>query len=299
MVKKVILILSLAIILLFFLFMINFRNSSVNISAYSVKEIGEDEIINNSDIQYFNNMRFARKILGYRIDSSCDDFRKNRMKIAFDILKNRTGIINFVETQTESDIFIDCKGYYENISEGFIKTGEGGTYSVINAGKFHIIRKGRISLYKFSDNCNTPNVEVHELLHVLGFKHSDDNKSIMYNTSSCDQDIPADITDKIISLYNIQEIPDLVFENLSYNKGFYYTDFSFDVANKGLRDAKNITVNVDYGNSMALEIELGDFDIGGKKTISVKNLRVYGDRKIKLGIDSINDLNHTDNNIYF
>jgi len=301
MIKKEGILLSFIIIILLFSLVVIFnpKDFSLNISAYSIKELSEEDIVEVNNTQFFKDMRFSRKILGYRIDSSCNDFKKNRMERAFDILKNETLIINFVEVDTNEDIYINCKGYSENISDGYIKAGEGGAYSVVNTGKFNVIKKGKISFYNSSDKCDKPITEIHELLHVFGFKHSEENTSIMYNVSLCEQNITKDIIKKFIILYTTQEIPDLGFENLSHKRGLSYTDFSVDVINRGLREAKNVSIEIDYGNSNLKIVSLGDFGIGDKKKISADNFRVNRNRNITLNIETINDLNETDNTLSF
>ena len=70
--------------------------------------------------------------------------------------------------------------------------GEGGPTSITNTSLYNVILKGKILLYKKSE-CEEPIVELHELLHVFGFDHSQDPNNIMFNLSSCNQEISQDI----------------------------------------------------------------------------------------------------------
>ena len=168
------------------------------IIAYAIKDLNKTE--NQNDLQYHLNTRFEKSLLLYRINPTCQDRQKQRIKKAFNILSNKT-ILKFYESSRNEDIYITCnKSIQENIKE-FIKVGE-GRHSLTNTGEFHLIKKGEVSLYKNQHKCKFPNVEVHEILHVLGFKHSTNKQNMMYNVSHCDQEINPEIITKINELYN-------------------------------------------------------------------------------------------------
>lgn len=119
----------------------------------------------------------------------CIGERGRRLKLAFKIIEQKTnGIVKFEfsEVKVENGIEIKCHDEYVN-SE---RAGEGGIEHYV--GKEEIL-KGYVDLYKENDQymyCgDTPTTEIHEILHSMGFGHSDNLRSIMYyiNEETCTQ----------------------------------------------------------------------------------------------------------------
>ena len=118
----------------------------------------------------------------YSFNSSnfCYGERAERIHRAFNIIENKTeGIISFEyePDETYGDIIINC--YDENFEEGI--AGYGG--QIVYEGEREILW-GEISLFPFEKEyiyCEDyPTEEIHEILHVFGFDHIDDEKSIMH-----------------------------------------------------------------------------------------------------------------------
>ena len=77
-----------------------------------------------------------------------------------------------------------------------------------------------------SKDCSYPNVELHELLHVLGFDHSENKKSIMYQLiESCDQILDQSIINQLKLLYAEENLPDLYFDKINVIKKGRYLPF--------------------------------------------------------------------------
>ena len=130
---------------------------------------------------------------------NCQEHQVNRVIKAFEIVTNETGgAVNFLEGEGDVDIEIYCnKAQAEG--PGYMVLGDGGYEAYGN-----VIFKGTLNFYTHR-NCGTwPDMEVHEVLHTLGFEHIDDKKSIMYYEQvRCDAGkIDDEIVDKLIGIYS-------------------------------------------------------------------------------------------------
>ena len=65
-----------------------------------------------------------------------------------------------------------------DIREGKFIAGEGGPTNITVSGKYNVITHGSILLIRES-RCSIPTIAIHELLHVLGFKHSNNLRFII------------------------------------------------------------------------------------------------------------------------
>jgi len=140
---------------------------------------------------------------------------------------------------------------------------------------------------------------LHELLHVLGFEHSENKNSIMYNTTSCQQILTNDIIDELKRLYSIQELPDLYFSSISATKHGSYLDFNVEVINSGLNEAENVKLEIyaeDEEEEKIDEFILENVGYGEGKSLEVKNLKISrAASKIKFVIVNGEDLDEKNN----
>ena len=192
------------------------------------------------------------------------------MQYAFSIISNLTPL-RFYPTDSNEDIFITCDEGLKQSDSGLFIAGEGGPTTIVSAGNFNIITKGKILLIKKSD-CATPNVALHELLHVLGFIHSDNLNNVMYNITDCSQVIGDDVVSLLNYLYSIPSYSDLTFENVTAKQSGNFLDIEFSVMNYGFKDSKSFFVNIFSDGSLLKEINVEPIEFGKGRIISIKNI---------------------------
>ncbi len=253
------------------------------------------------ELQFYPNMRFAKKTLIYNIEPSCNEKKQTRMRRAFLKLENETGLLKFYRNiyKEKADILVSCQEseLAEKIPGEYYIAGEGGPTAIINTSLFYVIEKGKVLLLYKESACNNYNVELHELLHVFGFKHSENKKSVMYNTTFCNQVLTQDIIEELKRLYSIEELPDLYIENVSAIKEGIYLSFDVQVRNQGLSDAENVTLEL-YSNGKKIdEFDLGKINYGEGKILEVKDKRLHSrkDDSIKFVLVSGKELDKENN----
>lgn len=179
----------------------NYKEEIKNI-ANKLKESAEEErdMFSSTDKPHWKHMPLVYKFNEERL---CEDEQKKRIKSAFqEVEKETKNIINFAEGDNP-DIIISCY-HYKKESEYFLnKTiGEANIFRDNN-----IIDKAIINLYQVNDSCNLPSKEIHEILHVFGYQHTEDENSILYPEENCkdrvDEEfiIDKDIIKGLIEIY--------------------------------------------------------------------------------------------------
>lgn len=159
--------------------------------VYDTEDLPDLEI--NEEIQFYENAKFASKDLTYSYSNNCSN-RKRDMDKAFQILEEKTDL-TFTEVE-EGDIKVSCS----ESGEGN-QVAEGGPSRIIRQDNKTKIVEGQIYLYGEEKDCENPVVEIHELLHVLGFNHEGNKDSTLYPYYHCDQEIPSAIIQHINLLY--------------------------------------------------------------------------------------------------
>lgn len=256
-------------------------------------------LTNYSKMQFYENMRYRSNEIAYKISDGCTLQKKSDMEQAFEILENLT-ILEFYPVMYGEEISVTCND--EIVYEGSMFVGgEGGVTNVTVAGDFHVIFNGKVLLIRDSD-CSTPNIAIHELLHALGFAHSENKNNIMYAISNCRQTIGDDIPKSLNELYSVEPKPDLVFENASIELKGKYLDANFSVRNNGLKYSPSAKIIVYADDKNVKEIELEPMNIGYGRKIFLSNIWIT-----KINIDSIKfvieadfeELDKTNNEIVF
>ncbi len=250
---------------------------------------------------FYPNMRFNHANITYYIEPSCSQKRMQIMIKAFSILENKTQNLNFFSKPKEkADILVGCSQDYITEGENTFRAGEGGPTRFINTTLYYVITKGKVLLYK-EEQCEYPVVELHELLHVFGFDHSENPKDIMHNYSGCDQRINNEIIETLDSLYSKDVLPDLYFTEINATKRGRYLDLKTIIRNRGLKDApKTDLVISSQDNKEIKTFEINKTEFGTGRILYAKNMMLPSRNtdKIKFSIDSNNQIKeyYEDNN---
>lgn len=297
-----------------YLFYINIPRAPQNLDF----EISNNETFNNvaTEVsQFYPNMKFNHNNISYKINLDCDIVKKQRMINAFDIVSENVNMISFYEVIDESetaDIEITCTqddkslpGIEPNEGKNYFIAGEGGAREIIQTGKFNVITNGTVLLFKYPENsldCNYPNIEIHELMHVFGFNHTEDKNSIMNPyLVSCKQRLDISLINELKRLYSIKNLPDLYFESIKAVKKGRYLDFNLTIKNSGLIDANNVTFSIFDNNKLVETSEAVDIKYGAGIIIRMVNLKLINlnSKQIIFKIDNDNHIEELDksNNI--
>jgi len=230
--------------------------------------------------QFYPNMKFNHNTITYKIDSQCSENKIERMNAAFSELASKVGLIEFQPSNNDADIDITCSGEVGEITgKNSFVAGEGGAKEIIQTGRYNVIVKGEVLLYsnpKGAVICDWPNVELHELLHVFGFTHSSNTKSLMspYLTSCEKQKLDDSIINDLRELYSQENLPDIYFEDVRATKRGIYLDFNITVKNSGVIDSNNVILNLLDNGAKITSFELGDIPFGAGVEFQVSNLRL-------------------------
>jgi len=269
----------LMILLISFSFYYLYDNIPLNPTKLSVEGVIDDpeDFINYGETPMFaENIRFSKNEVSYYIDDSCPISRTLKMGEAFNIIEGSVNGLSFSEVidRNSAEVYVGCSDEEIEVDTNLFAVGEGGPTKVIKVGKFNLIEEGRIHLYKDS-KCDYPVTEVHELLHVLGFDHSENPNSILYDTYSCDQRITPDIIKILNELYSIEPLPDLKIKNLEVVKKGRYLDFNVTIVNEGMSDVGVVELVLLSEEKEISNFLLNDIYKGYARTLTVQNLRMF------------------------
>lgn len=241
--------------------------------------ITNDTFPPTNGMQFYSNMRYADATISFNIGRACDEKKTQDALNAFAILENGT-LLQFYQVQGKGQVQILCSDIAPDSNDaGHFIAGEGGPKEIIISGQFHVIKSGQVSLFK-TDNCQTPNIATHEILHALGFDHNNtDSKSIMFPITSCSERVDKYIKDEINRLYSVPSLPDLAITNANATKNGPYLSFELGVENIGLRDIFDATLSIynQNGKISNQDHSLGGISIGEKKKLTVQNAMIPRD----------------------
>jgi hypothetical protein len=222
--------------------------------------------------QFEKNLRFENSNISYFINSNCDSSRRSRIIFAFDYLARKSQVLSFYQTTEEkADVVVGCSKESYQTEKNVFAAGEGGPTAYIQLKNYSLIKRGKIILYERPE-CDYPVVEMHELLHVLGFAHVNNKSSIMYPYANCKVMVDSDIITILQEIYSQEPLADLSFDNISAIKNNIYLNISFTVANYGLKVAKGINVKIKEIPSE--NIDMGELGQGEAREISIGNMRL-------------------------
>jgi len=228
--------------------------------------------------QFYDNMRFNHNKISYFVNANCQIEKKNKVHRAFEIINEKTeGLISFYEDfESRADIVVGCSPDSYEKEENIFVAGEGGPTHIINSSMPVIIR-GKVLLYdEIRGACDEPLLELHELLHVFGYDHINNENDLMYPYINCDQEVNSDLIANLISLYSIEPFVDIYFEDIDANKqryaGKWYLNFNVSISNQGILDANDLFLKIYQDDILVQDFDLELVKLGGGKDFFVNNL---------------------------
>ncbi len=259
---------------------------------------GENVNASSEVLQFYPNMRFKSKVLTYNIGLDCDENKRRRLLLAFEIVSNETEVLSFSSaSNANADILVSCsKNAYQKGERVFI-SGEGGPTKIIELSPYPLILQGRIILYN-EDDCDYPITEIHELLHVFGFEHISNSKLIMYPYLNCQQKISPDLINKLKEIYSVTAKADLKFSNVSAIKSGKYLNLSFQIKNEGLITSEKILLEI-YADGTKIDSEnIEAMDSGTGQEFKLSNIKLLSEKtqEITLSIKTSSEEYSKENN---
>jgi len=230
-----------------------------------------------SSMQFYPNMRFPEKKISYKIEDGCSLKKKKEMEDAFSFLQGKTNL-TFYPVVNGEEITVSCEEETKINDNRMFIAGEGGPTKILSGENFNVIYTGKILLLRES-NCERPNIEIHELLHVLGFKHSKNKNNIMYPVSKCSQTLGTEIPEKINEVYSFESLADIRLENVSASISRRYLNINASIQNIGLKDSPSETLKIYGDDELIKEMPLKEIKVGYGLTVSLTNIWVS---KIKI-----------------
>lgn len=248
-------------------------------------------------LQFYPNMRFPSDQISYGFSSECTQEKEDSVRGAFAILEEKTRLR--FSPSSSPQIMITCSELAPEpaIKDHFV-AGEGGPTEIINGSVYALILAGKISLYR-EERCDSPHIALHEVLHVLGFDHNTNPRSILYPTLDCAQTLDTYFVDDLNRLYATPTQPDLVIIEATGNTSGKYLSFETLLENQGLANVDEVTLRVRADGRVVKDFSIGNLTMGTKKLLTVSNLNVgRGAREVILEIDPLNAITelHEDNN---
>jgi len=286
----------LVIVLLFLIYLIymNFPGDPESLNVDIEKTFEKTQNLSQTKVrQFYPDMKFNHNRISYKIDVNCDKDKRDNMINGIKELSNQVDILSFYEVSDDPDIEISCsREEKQTVQEDHFIAGEGGAREIIQTGRYNIISDGIIFLYDTQNvgslDCEYPNIELHELMHVFGFDHSEDENSLMYPyLELCDQKLDDSIVKELKKLYSEENLADLYFEDVKAIKKGRYLDFNLTVKNSGSIDVYNANFSVIDDGELVESREIGDVRYGAGIIIEIQNFKLIhrNPKEIKYVID--------------
>jgi len=225
-----------------------------------------------TQLQFYPNMRFPSSNISYRI-VDCSLEKSSNMIDAFNFIADQT-VLEFYSVDDGQEITVTCGSEIKESEQGFFIAGEGGPTNITSTDRYNVISSGKVLLLRES-RCPQSNIGIHELLHVLGFDHSTESRSIMYPISSCSQVVTEDIFQAIDAVYQDPSYADLAFRNVSAELNDGYLNVRFTVTNQGLVSSSSTVIDISSGDWKIDSVELDPLVVGYGRIVKLTNVRLF------------------------
>ncbi len=224
--------------------------------------------------QSYPNMRFNHNEITYGFHAACDNEKKIKVHRAFDILEEEVAPLSFIEITMNPDILIDCSKEEIKTGENTYQAGLGGP-ATLNLSVYPLIVSGDVTIYGQKLECDYPVVELHEILHVFGYEHVNNSKSIMHPyLNDCDQVLDPVFVEHLNKLYSIEPRTEIYFKELNWSISKGYLHFDTKITNQGLLNAENCKLVIETEDKIIKSIDLENFEPGLTKIFSIENLKL-------------------------
>lgn len=256
----------------------------------------------------FPNMRWGAMPIKIFVDNtSCtQDVYGNLREAAGDWQNATTGTLSFSFTSNQNDasVYVQCGSQLPRQKEGriIIETLGETRPTVINTGLYNLTVSADVAFLLHSAKCIQPVVYLHELGHVLGLAHDDNQQSIMYQYEECDQQITPDIVTTIKQLYKDPALPDLYFTNATASLHGRYADFNVTIFNRGLIESPTTTAAIMDGTYQIYSLNVPNLEPGTGWYFIISNVLKRSDfTNVSIVIDPKNEITEINkqNNIAF
>lgn len=228
-----------------------------------------------TEIQFMPEIRFNHNNISYKYEPGCER-REEKMNLAFETLENLSSQISFYEDNENAEIIISCSKENVQKSENIFLAGEGGPSKILNLSMGALISEGTINLYDQKNEipCENPIVEIHELLHVLGYNHQSNKTSTLYPYYHCNQKIPSKIITHLDNLYSQEPKAEIFFNKLTATKHDNYFDYELEIKNEGLIPAEKVFLLIMSKNVQIDKTEFSTIEPGNGKSYTVQNQKL-------------------------
>jgi hypothetical protein len=173
-------------------------------------------ILTEDQFSEIKDLHWTHMPLTYSIDRNCGNLAENIRK-SLSIIENSTNRAVYFKEGSNPDINISCsqvenchekkteRVWFWIITTEAVCEHESGTAQITRIKGNKIINaKINLFLVPKTKNENCSETEIHEILHIFNYKHSENNKSIMYpskENDECNEKIDSEIANDLISKY--------------------------------------------------------------------------------------------------
>jgi hypothetical protein len=171
------------------------------------QEIKQIEVVPEDNFPDTDEIHWGTLPIKYNFynETKCGQYQADRVRQAFEKIANETnGIVYFQENSSSEEMTVYCEKGFPPQGYGYVLSGESRYWlkdKIIVKSEINFYNSGK---YTYSGGCvNYPDVEIHEILHSLGFEHKEDKQSIMYREyRGCKYSIDDDIIEKLKEIYS-------------------------------------------------------------------------------------------------